>query len=126
MRVYAGGNGRKNDDTDALAIAMVAVHTPDLPEVRADDRSVALRLISHRRKELIGLRTQTVCRIHRDLEVLIPGGAARKLSVTKAKELLATVRPRDEVGKLRRRFIADQIRDLARVDAPRSPSSMSR
>ena len=116
VRVYAGGNGRKNDDTDAEAIAMVAVHTPDLPEVRADDRSVALRLVSHRRKELIGLRTQTVCRIHRDLEVLIPGGAARKLSVTKARALLATVKPRDEVGKIRRRFIADQIRDLDRVD----------
>lgn len=116
IRVYAGGNGRKNDDTDAEAIAMVAVHTPDLPEVRADDRSVALRLVSHRRKELIALRTQTVCRIHRDLEVLIPGGAARKLSAAKARELLATVRPRGEVGKLRRRFIADQIRDLERVD----------
>lgn len=116
VRVYAGGNGRKNDDTDAHSIAMVASHTPDLPEVRADDRSVALRLVSHRRKELVGLRTQTVCRIHRDLQVLIPGGAARKLSATRAKELLATIRPRDEVGKLRRRFIADQIRDLERID----------
>jgi len=116
VRVYAGGNGRKNDDTDAHSIAMVASHTPDLPEVQADDRAAALRLVSHRRKELIGLRTQAVCRIHRDLQVLIPGGAARKLSAAKARELLATVRPRDEVGKLRRRFIADQIRDLERLD----------
>ncbi len=55
--MFAGGDGRKNDDTDAHAIAMVAVHTPDLPEVGADDRSVALRLVSHRRKELIGMRS---------------------------------------------------------------------
>ena len=116
VRVYAGGNGRKNDDTDAESIAMVALHTPDLPEVKADDRAVALRLLSHRRKELIGLRTQTVCRIHRDLVVLLAGGASRKLSAAKAKELLATVRPRDEVGKLRRRLVADQIKDLERVD----------
>ncbi len=116
VRVFAGGNGRKNDDTDAHAIAMVAVHTPELPEVGADDRSVALRLVSHRRKELVGMRTQAVCRIHRDLQVLLHGGAARKLSATKAKEMLATVRPRDEVGKLRRRFVADQIRDLERID----------
>jgi transposase len=116
VRVYAGGNGRKNDDTDAHSIAMVALHTPDLPEVRADGRAVALRLVSHRRKELIGLRTQAVCRIHRDLQVLIPGGAARKLSAARARELLSSVRPRDEVGKLRRRLIADQIGDLERLD----------
>ncbi len=116
VRVYAGGNGRKNDDTDAESIAMVALHTPDLPEVQADGRTVALRLLSHRRKELIGLRTQTVCRIHRDLVVLFPGGLSKRLSAARAKELLSTIRPRDEVGKLRRRLVADQIRDLERVD----------
>lgn len=116
VRVYAGGNGRKNDDTDAYSIAVVALHTPDLPEVTADSRAQALRLVSQRRKELVGLRTQCVCRIHRDLVALLPGGAPRKLTVAKAKELLATVRPRDEVGRLRRQLIADQIRDLEHWD----------
>jgi transposase len=45
VRVYAGGNGRKNDDTDALAIALVGLRTPGLPEVRSDDRAVTLRLL---------------------------------------------------------------------------------
>jgi transposase len=116
VRVYAGGNGRKNDDTDAYSIAMVALHTPDLPEVTADSRAQALRLVSQRRKELVGLRTQCVCRIHRDLVALLPGGAPRKLTAARAKELLATVRPRDEVGKLRRQLIVDQIRDLEHWD----------
>ncbi len=116
VRVYAGGNGRKNDDTDAYSIAMVALHTPDLPEVSTDSRAQTLRLVSQRRKELVGLRTQCVCRIHRDLVALLPGGAPRKLTATKAKQLLATVRPRDEVGKLRRQLIADQIRDLEHWD----------
>ena len=31
VRVYAGGNGRKNDDTDAYSLAMVALHTPTCP-----------------------------------------------------------------------------------------------
>jgi hypothetical protein len=48
VRVFAGGNGRKNDDVDAHSIALVGLHTPDLPEVRADDRRVALRLVSNR------------------------------------------------------------------------------
>jgi transposase len=116
VRVFAGGNGRKNDDTDAESIALVAAHTPELPVVQADDRTVALRLLSHRRKELIAARTQSVCRIHRDLVVLLPGGAARSLTAKKAKQLLATIRPRDEVGKLRRRLIAEQISDLEALD----------
>jgi transposase len=116
VRAYAGGNGRKNDDIDAESIAKVAAHTPELPVVQADDRTVALRLLSHRRKELIAARTQSVCRIHRDLVVLLPGGASRSLTAKKAKQLLATVRPRDEVGKLRRRLIAEQIHDLEALD----------
>ena len=50
VRVFGGGNGRKNDDTDAHSIALVGLHTPDLAEVRVDDRQVALRLLSNRRK----------------------------------------------------------------------------
>ncbi len=33
VRVYAGGNGRKNDDTDAHSIALVALHARVLGEV---------------------------------------------------------------------------------------------
>ncbi len=113
VRVYAGGNGRKNDDTDAHSIALVALHTPDLVEVRADDRTVAMRLLANRRHELVGLRTQAVCRVHRDL---VPGGAPRALTAAKVKQLLAKVRPGDEVGRLRRRLIAEQIADLVAID----------
>ena len=114
IRVYAGGNGRKNDDTDAEAIAMVAVHTPDVPEVRADDRSVARWLVSHRRKELIGLRTQTVCRIHRDLEVSSP--AEPPASCLLPRHASCWPRSGPVMRSASRRFIADQIRDLQRVD----------
>jgi transposase len=116
VRVYAGGNGRKNDDTDAESIAQAGLHGSDLPEVRADDIAVTLRLLSNRRTELVKLRTQAVCRIHRDLVVLLPGGAPRSLTVAKAKAILSRIRPRDELGRLRRQLIADQIADLAAID----------
>jgi transposase len=74
VRVYAGGNGRKTDDTDAHSIALVGLQTPDLPVVRPDDRTVTLRLLSNRRHELVAERTRTVCRLHRDLVNLLPGG----------------------------------------------------
>ncbi len=116
VRVYAGGNGRKTDDTDAHSIAMVGLQTPGLPVVRPDDRTVTLRLLANRRHELVGLRTQAVCRLHRDLATLIPGGAPRALTAKKAKELLATIRPRDEVGRLRRQLAVDQLAGLVALD----------
>jgi transposase len=116
VRVFAGGNGRKNDDVDAHSIALVGLHTPDLVEVRADNRRVALRLISNRRKELVGLRTQCVNRLHRDLVALLPGGGPRALTAKKARALLAAVRPRDEIGRLRRQLAAEQLADLVALD----------
>jgi transposase len=91
VRVFAGGNGRKNDDVDAHSIALVGLHTPDLPEVRADDRRVALRLVSNRRKELIDLRTQCVNRLHRDQVALLPGGGPCALTVKNARAIRCAV-----------------------------------
>jgi transposase len=117
VRVFAEGNGRKNDDVDAYSIALVALHTPDLPQVQRDDRTVALRLLSQRRQELVDLRTQCVCRLHRDLVALLPGGAPRRLSARRAKALLGTIRPRDEVGRLRRRLAGEKLAELVAINA---------
>src|SRR3954463_510644 len=47
---------------------------------------------------------------------LIPGGAAQKLTATKARALLATVRPRDVAGKARRQLAVDYIDDVVTLD----------
>jgi transposase len=116
VRVYSTGNGRKNDPTDARSIAIAALRTPDLNHVGVDNITVALRLLSGRRAELSATRTQIVCRLHRLLTELVPGGAPRALSATKAKTLLATVRPRDIAGRTRRQLAADHLADLVAVD----------
>jgi hypothetical protein len=90
VRVYAGGNGRKTDDTDAHSIAMVGLQTPGLPVVRPDDRTVTLRLLASRRHELVGLRTQAVCRLHRDLANLVPDGAPSGRAEPRARPPPAT------------------------------------
>lgn len=116
VRVFGGGNGRKTDDVDAYSIALAALYGTDLPQVQPDSMTVTLRLLSNRRSELVGLRTQAVCRIHRDLVVLLPGGAPQRLTAKKAKEILGRVRPRDDIGRLRRKLVADQIVDLVSID----------
>ncbi|MFN8146292.1 MAG: IS110 family transposase [Candidatus Nanopelagicales bacterium] len=47
---------------------------------------------------------------------LIPAGAQRHLTAAKAKDLLATVRPRDVAGRARRQLAVDLIDDVAVFD----------
>ena len=97
---------------DAHAVAMAALRTPKLKVLAFDEELVALRLLADRRDELSARRVQTVNRLHRLLTELIPGGAPRDLSATKAKRLLATVKPRTLVGKTTRRMAAEEMADL--------------
>ena len=53
----------------------------------------------HRREELVASKTQAICRLHRELAILLPGGAARPLTPAKAKRLLGSVRPRTRSAK---------------------------
>ena len=115
VRAFSSPSGRKSDDVDAYSVALAALHS-DVHEVRVDERAETLRLLAKRRDELVGLRIQAVCRIHRELQILIPGGASRHLSAAKAKALLASVRPRDEVGKVRKALVLDQVADLVSID----------
>jgi hypothetical protein len=56
-----------------------------------------------------------VSQLHQLLLQLIPGGAKKDLSAARARTLLASVRPRDAAGKVRRRVAAEFITDLERV-----------
>src|SRR4051794_37962958 len=116
VRAMSTGHGRKTDPTDARAVAIVGLRNADLTQVVVDDETVALRLLSERRRDLVRARTQTVNRLHQVLMELIPGGAAQKLTATKARTLLATVRPRDVAGRARRQLAADYIDDVVTLD----------
>ena len=116
VRVFATGQGRKTDPVDAHSVAVVALRTKGLRTVEVDDATAALRLLVDHRDELGHIRTQTVNRLHRLLLELLPGGAKKFLSATQARALLAPVRPRDVVGRTRRRLAADLVTELDRID----------
>ena len=115
-RIFDVGHGRKNDPTDARTVAVVALRTRNLRKVVLDDEMIAIRLMSERRSDLVQSRTATVNQLHQLLMELIPAGAQRNLTATKAKALLATVRPRDIAGRTRRQLAADLIDDVALLD----------
>ena len=115
MRVYATGQGRKTDDTDAHSIALVGVRINGLHAVVHDERMEILRLLVDRRRRIGADHTRMICQLHQLLLELIPGGAKRDLSAAQARKLLATVRPKDTVGKTRKRVAIELVVDLERT-----------
>ena len=101
VRVYSEGHGRKTDKHDAVSIGLAALDGQRISVVRADDTTVSLRLLCDRREELTSLRTQTVCRLHRLLAELTPGGLRGELSARKAQEVLLRLRPVGEANEIR-------------------------
>jgi transposase len=117
MRVYATGQGRKTDDTDAHSVALVGVRMAGLREVACDQTLEVLRLLADRRRRIGEDHTRMVCQLHRVLLELLPGGAKRDLSAAQARRLLAAVRPADAAGKTRKRVAMELVVDLERVYA---------
>jgi transposase len=116
VRVFATGNGRKTDPVDAHSVAMAALHSPNLRRVETDPELLMLGMLADRRDELGRARTQTVNRLHRLLLELFPGGAKKFLSAMQARKLIATIKPRDPVGKTRRRLTVELIAELETID----------
>ncbi|ASF08717.1 hypothetical protein NBRGN_038_01570 [Nocardia brasiliensis NBRC 14402] len=116
VRVFATGNGRKTDPVDAHSVALAALHAPNLRRVTADPELVALGMLADRRDELGRARTETLCRLHRLLLELIPGGAKQFLSARQARELAVTVTPSDAAARVRLRLIMEMIEDLETID----------
>jgi transposase len=116
VRVYSTGHGAKTDQTDAVAIARAALHSTHLRMVRPDDENVALKLLSDRRHELIAARTQSVCRLHRLVRELIPGGTPRELTAERAEALVRALKLSDSAGRMRLELALDHIDDIKRFD----------
>src|SRR4051812_38464113 len=116
-RVFDTGQGRKTDATDAHSIVMVALRDKGLREVRVGPHLEVLRLLCDRRDELSRSRVQALGRLHRLFLQLVPGGAPVKNSTAQYTALLAGVRPRDPVGRTRRRMAALEGADLQRLGA---------
>jgi transposase len=115
VRIFATGQGRKTDDTDAHSIALVGVRMNGLRAVVDDEQLELLRLLVDRRRRLGEEHTRMVCQLHQLLLELIPGGAKRDLSAAQARKLLAGVRPRDVVGKTRKQHAMELVVDLERI-----------
>ncbi len=115
MRLLDTGSGRKTDDIDARAVAVIASGRA-LPPVIADDHAQVLRLISDQRDELTQARRRVTNRLHRHLRDLVPGGAPTHLSAKTASKMLAKIRPGSTVELERKRIAKELLGELRRLD----------
>ncbi len=119
VRLLAAGDVNKNDPNDARSVAVAALRSPGVREVRPDDHAAVLKVWSKRYRDLGRSRTQVVCRLHAVLCELVAGGVSKAITAGQAAQLLGTVIPPDAVAAARCELAADFIEDLRRTDAQR-------
>jgi transposase len=113
-------NRRRPRTHHAVALDPYGQRLADRPLPNSEPALVKLfeELESHGRVLVVSLgeeHTRKVSQLHALLLELLPGGAKNDLSAAQAKALLAKVRPRDLVGKTRRRLAAELVGDLEQI-----------
>jgi transposase len=117
VRLLAAGDVNKNDPNDARSVAVAALRSAGVREVRADDHAAVLKIWSKRYRDLGRTRTQVVCRLHAVLCELIPGGVPKVITTARAARVLRAIRPDGAVQAARCELAADLLDDLRRIDA---------
>ncbi|WP_237566080.1 transposase [Ornithinimicrobium cerasi] len=74
-------------------------------------------MLVDRREALTRRRVAVVNRLQALLAELLPGQAKKDITTGQAKQLVASVRPRDVAGRTRRRIAAEELAELVVVDA---------
>ena len=75
VRLLATGDVNKNDPGDARSVAVAALRSAQVREVRRDDHAAVLKVRAKRYQDLGRARTQVACRLHQVLRA----GARRRL-----------------------------------------------
>ena len=118
VRLLAAGDMNKNDPNDARSVAVAALRSAGVREVRPDDHAAVLKVWSKRYRDLGRTRTQVVCRLHAVLCELVPGGVSKAIT---AGQAAPAPRTRSRRRARWRRPAASSppsfLEDLRRIDA---------
>src|ERR1700757_3712921 len=95
VRLLAAGDTNKNDSNDARSVAVAALRSAGVREVRSDDHAAVLKVWSKRYRDLGRTRTQVGCRLHAVLCDLVPGGISRPIYASHAARILQQITPPD-------------------------------
>ena len=118
VRLLATGDVNKNDPNDARSVAVAALRSAGVREVRPDDHAAVLKVWSKRHRDLGQARTQVACRLHQVLCELIPGGVPGQITAGQAGQILASITPAGAVEAARCELAAAAHRGSARHRHP--------
>ncbi len=116
VRLLATGDVNKNDPNDACSVAVAALRSAGVREVRRDDHAAVLKVWSKRHQDLGQARTQVACRLHQVLCELIPGGVPGQITSGQAGQILASITPAGAVEAARWELAAQLTEDLRGID----------
>ena len=117
VRLLATGDVNKNDPDDARSVAVAALRSAGVREVRPDDHAAVLKIWAKRYRDLGRTRTQVVCRLHAVLCELVPGGISKAITAGQAAQVLGSITLPDAVAAARCELAAAFIEDLRGIDA---------
>jgi transposase len=116
VRLLATGDVNKNDPGDARSVAVAALRSAQVREVRRDDHATVLKVWAKRYQDLGRARTQVACRLHQVLCELVPGGVSGEITAGQAGQVLASSTPAGAVDAARWELAAELTEDLRGVD----------
>jgi len=116
VRLLATGDVNKNDPNDARSVAVAALRSAQVREVRRDDHATVLKVWAKRYQDLGQARTQVACRLHQVLCELVPGGVSGEITAGQAGQVLASSTPAGAVDAARWELAAELTEDLRGID----------
>jgi hypothetical protein len=109
----------KNDPNDARSVAVAALRSSELHEVRGENHTAVMKLWAKRHRDLSRARNRIVCRLHAVLCELVPGGFPKQISAAHADKVLHDIDPHGAVADARMQLAHELLEDLRRIDEQR-------
>ncbi len=116
VRVLGSSRSQKNDANDARSVAIVALRSDRLAQVRQDGHARVLRLLVKRHRDNAQLRATHCVRLHALLLEFEAGGIGSTITVAKANRLLSSIEAVDEVTQCRLLIAGELVDDIAALD----------
>jgi transposase len=115
VRLLATGASNKNDPNDARSVAVAALGSSTVPEVRVEDHAAVMKVWAKRHRDLSRQHNRVACRLHSVLCDLVPGGIAGEISPAQATRLLDELEPAGAVATARHELAVELVADLVRL-----------
>jgi transposase len=115
-RLLGSGRTSKSDPNDATSVAVTALRSPGLKQVRPVGHSEVLRLLSKRNIDIGNQRTRLVCRMHALLLELAPGGMTKEMYASDVDRFLTELTPATPAEQIRFDLALELLADIRRLD----------